>query len=203
MTDTERGRRIIDELARIHSQHQPVVGLAQQAFHKHTHDFEHPEIDPHFRWWSDRMRDEPHMCKESVATLKEGLHAAVMLFHEGKPVAAAGIFNARTADKKDLFFNGMQVVELGSNYVLPEYRHHGLGAKLIAERLLVCAERNLFPISVTTNPRVQGIFKQAQAIAMDTHEQYADMQQKLCLCTKVNAGCKICPMQREGGWVLA
>jgi hypothetical protein len=159
-------------------------------------------IDNHLKWWALQTQSEVHMCTETVESLQKGLLAAIIALVHGEPVAAAGIFHARTKHHERIMFEGQPVVELGSNFVTPLYRVHGLGKKLIEKRIEISLSHNWFPVSVTTNPVVQRIFEQMGMIPMDSDEMYGYLQAHLCICLAESKSCRLCPHVKKGGWVL-
>lgn len=156
----------------------------------------------HLKWWAENTQGEKHMCSETVESLQDGLLGAIIALEEDSVVAAAGIFNARTKEREPIFFEEQLVVELGSNYVTPDYRSKGLGRVLLEKRIEFSQQNGWFPISVTTNPAMQSIFMKKGFISMDKDPLFSDLQKQLCLCPSVNPDCKLCPLAKNGGWVL-
>jgi predicted GNAT family N-acyltransferase len=128
-------------------------------------------IREHLQWWTDQTKREKHMLKVTPESLERELLVAVLVFSDTNIVGAAAIVHARNKSNKEIYHDGKKTVELGSNIITATARNQGLGQLLIKTRLEVCAQRNWFPVSVTTNPIIQEIFRKMSASPMDKHPQ--------------------------------
>lgn len=154
------------------------------------------------KWWSSGTVKEPHMITESPENLEDNLLEGVIVYENNKIIAASGIFPARTKSYKAIYHNNVLVVELGSNYVDPNYREKGIGGELLIMRLKICFKNNWFPVSVTTNKTMQHIFTNIGGSEMDDNPIFEKMRKDLCICKTINPDCKACPLQKKGGWVF-
>lgn len=158
------------------------------------------EIDQTFTWWSKHISTEPHMVHESADGLKHSL-ATVVAYDQQEIVAAAGIFPARTRSGESLFHGGKQVVELGSNVVLAEYRHQGIGTHLIRERLEIARTNDSWlPVSVTTNPTIHSLFRKLAGQPMRNDSDLDGIREALCFCPVISADCLVCSLHPEAAW---
>lgn len=78
------------------------------------------------------------------------------------------------------------VVELGSNYVHPDYRGNNIGRDFMTMRLDYCKHKNYFPVSVTSNKIVQNYFEQLGGVPMKEYSEYKDLCSRIrtCNCPK-------------------
>jgi GNAT superfamily N-acetyltransferase len=154
-------------------------------------------------WWAAGTKKEPHMLTMTEADLQKAHASIFVLGDDSEPVAAAAIFPARNKEEKEIYFNDKLVVELGSNYIAPEFRNNGLGKDLVIRRVQVAYENGWLPVSVTTNPAMHKIFRDLGAEVMDNNPIYRELRHQLCLCKEENNDdCKLCPLKPSGGWLL-
>ena len=78
------------------------------------------------------------------------------------------------------------VVELGSNFVDPDYRGQGIAKEFVKRRLVYCAANNYFAVSVTSNKIMKKIFTELGGVRMDKYPEYADLCSRVrtCNCPK-------------------
>lgn len=156
-------------------------------------------------WWSKQTENEKHMLTLSLNDIKETLLMVVFAFNENrKLIAAAGIFLPRTWNNSRPIVNGWKVVEIGTNYVLPEYRRQGIGKKLIQERLDYAKYKDWFPVSISSNKTVQKMFSQVGGSLMEKDEKYLELRDSLCLKFKCKdkQPCDCCPLIPNCGWIF-
>ena len=160
-------------------------------------------LSQYLSWWVKNINQEKHMLSVTEESLKKELLAAAIAFSENEEVIAiSGIVNGRNKEEKEMIFDNKKVVEIGSNFVSPPFRNRGIGSKLVLERLQVCKEKNWFPVSITTNPVMLRIFHKLNAKSMESDPQYDCLRQELCICHHFSSDCRVCPLQKNGGWVF-
>lgn len=115
-------------------------------------------------------------------------------------MGAAGIFPARTRSGDEITHDGLKVVELGSNYIHPDHRNHGLGEKLLRMRIDKSRQQGWFPVSVTSNRAMAHIFEKVGAIPMDDISSMEQLREQLCLCLKITSACLACPKHKKAAW---
>lgn len=103
---------------------------------------------------------------------------------------------------KEPFLNGSRVVELGTNFVLPEYRNKGIGTKLIEERLRYAKEKKWIPVSISSNEFMHKAFIRLKGILMENNPIYFDLRETLCLRCRDKEGCKCCPCKKRCAWLF-
>ncbi len=155
-------------------------------------------------WWSEKTEQEKHMLTLSMEEIKSTLLMATFAFDEGYLIGAAGIFLPRTWNQSEPYFKGRKVVEIGTNFVLPEYRNQGIGTQLIEERLIFAKKQNWVPVSISSNEIVQKAFVRLGGSLMeDDPEHYADLIDQLCLrCTTKKDECSCCPLAANCAWIF-
>lgn len=151
-------------------------------------------------WWAAGTQVEAHMVTETPESLQASLLDAVFAYDRTEIVGAAGIFPARTSSGLDLYHTGMQVAELGSNYIHPEHRNHGIGECLLKMRLEMARQNNFFPVSVTSNKAMVHIFEKLGATPMDDKKDLADIRKQLCICKVMSSTCMACPNRPRSAW---
>lgn len=160
-----------------------------------------PELESYLDWWIAATQREPHMVSLDHSFKKELLHAVIAL-EQGEPVGAAAIVPARTALHEPIQFGPKMVVELGSNFVEPNFRRNGLARTFVEERIRVSREYNWFPVSVTTNQAVQSLFRNIGGKPLDEEDllEFQDFKKKLCMCTGGPHVCNFCPFTKNAAW---
>lgn len=153
-------------------------------------------------WWTFQMGREPHMLGESAERVIETIEYAYFFFDDNVPIAASGLFGARSKTKECLRFEGTRVVEVGSSVVEPTYRGRGLGKRVMKECVEKAWERELLPVGVSSNPIVHHIFESFGGLSMDDDQRYQELRQQLCLCEQVSPDCRLCPLAERGGWIF-
>ncbi|MCD5390058.1 MAG: GNAT family N-acetyltransferase [Candidatus Pacebacteria bacterium] len=153
-----------------------------------------------FRFWSKGTQSEKHLLSETTSSLRKNILNAVAAYDKYEIVGAAGIFEARTKMKETILFNNKRVVELGSNYIQPEYRGKGLGTLLLKKRLEISLKKNWFTVSVTTNPAMQKIFTAIEGNPMDDLDAFKKLRAQLCLCTGSVHDINSCPFEKNAAW---
>jgi len=90
----------------------------------------------------------------------------------------------RTNEK--MWIGSKLVVELGSNYVDPNYRGKGLAKEFVNTRLNFCKTKNHFAVSVTSNSTMKKIFDEIGGTQMDKYPEYVDLCSRIrtCNCPK-------------------
>ena len=134
-------------------------------------------------WWSNGLMSEPHTTPYTPQELKDAplTCAVVVMLNNEKPIAAARLTPARTRSQEPLMHAGKEVLELGSNYVDPNFRNQTIGRRLIEERLRYVHDHPGYLVVVTTsNPIIEQILLELGAKKADS--VYADIKQALCLC---------------------
>ena len=158
-----------------------------------------------FSWWSDKTTEEKHMLSLSVRDIQETLLVGIFVFNgKADPIAGAGIFKPRTWDGKEPHFNDHQVVELGTNYVLPEYRNQGIGTHLIGERLKYAKEKEWVSVSISSNEIMHRAFSKFNCFIMDEDAgKHGHLMEHLCLrCKTDRETCKCCPFAEKSAWIF-
>ncbi|MCE9585513.1 GNAT family N-acetyltransferase [Candidatus Nomurabacteria bacterium] len=164
---------------------------------------ESARITQNFEWWSCKTREEKHMLTLSVDEIKSTLLMAVFSYENNEIIGAAGIFLPRTCDKSEPYLDGKKVVEIGTNFVLPDYRGNGIGESLIRERLKFAKEKNWVSVSISSNEVVQKIFRKVNGCLMEDHSCCEALRKTLCLrCNDRKENCKICPLFKDCSWVF-
>ncbi len=160
---------------------------------------ENEDINPYLNWWILATQREPHMVSLDQSFKSDLLHAVIAL-HKGRPVGAAAIVPARTATHELISFRLKMVVELGSNFVEPDFRRNGLARIFVEERIRIAREKGWFPVSVTTNSAVQDLFMKIGGRPMDNQEELSELRKQLCMCPKGPCVCNFCPFEEKAAW---
>jgi len=155
-------------------------------------------------WWVESINKEKKMLQTTEESLLSELLVATFAVSSetGDVVAAAGIVNARNKHNTEIVWNNKKVIEIGSNFVSPDFRNQGIGRRLVERRLELCKERGWIPVSVTTNPAMLRIFSKFNAVPMDGIEEYKKLREDLCLCAVVSCDCSFCPLHPQAGWIF-
>lgn len=155
-------------------------------------------------WWSEMTKQEKHMLTLTIDEIKDTLLMAVFASNDdSKLIAAAGIFQPRTWSKSQPYYNGKKVVEIGTNYVLPEYRNQGIGTQLIEERLAFAKKQDWVAVSISSNQIVQKAFVNLNGSLMENDPECSDLIDLLCLRCKDNReDCSCCPIVPNCGWIF-
>ncbi len=160
-----------------------------------------PELESYLSWWIAATQREPHMVSLDESFRVDLLHAVIAI-EDGRPIGAAAIVPARTALHEPIQFGPKMVVELGSNFVEPDFRRNGLARAFVEERIRVSREYNWFPVSVTTNPAVQSLFRNIGGKPIDEEDllEFQDLKKKLCMCQNGPGQCNFCPFTKNAAW---
>lgn len=164
-------------------------------------DSQNPEIENYLGWWITATHKEPHMVSLDENFRQDLLHGVIAIEH-GRPIGAAAIVPARTILQESITLGPQVVVELGSNFVEPDFRRQGLAKIFVEERVKIARERNWFPVSVTTNPAVQGLFRKIGGKPIDEEEleEFNLLTKKLCMCQGGPHKCNFCPFAKNAAW---
>lgn len=150
-------------------------------------------------WWSDGTRTEKHTITMTPESLESDLLGSIIVYIDNEIAGAAGIFSARNKEGIDIYHNDQLVVELGSNFISKKFRGRGLGRELLNRRIALSRRRRWFPVSVTTNPAMQHIFKKIGAFSMD-NKKMNSIRNALCLCIGATHDTSSCPLERDACW---
>ncbi len=160
---------------------------------------ENEDINPYLNWWITATQKEKHMVSLSD-DFKTQILYAVIAVHQGQPIGAAAIVPARTFQNDLIQFNSRLVVELGSNYVEPNFRRQGLAKIFVETRINFAKLNNWFAVSVTTNPNVQDLFIKVGGKPINEEEEFIDLKKHLCMCRNGPNKCDFCPFTQNAAW---
>lgn len=161
-------------------------------------------LEHHFQWWAEKTVHEKHMFPKTPEELKREALIAVFCFVPGAGlVAAAGIFPVKGKAGLPARHRGKRVVELGSNYISPDWRRQGIGTRLLAERIRLAKENGWCPTSVTTNPVMRRAFSALGGIDMDSSACYSGLKDLLCVCSETERPvCRCCSFTASAAWIF-
>ena len=159
------------------------------------------DCERYFQRWAKGIEVEKHMVNETPEDLeKKSLEVVFAIRSDYEFIGASAIMPARTRNCGEIIHGNLQVVELGSNFIEPEFRNQGIGEKLLLRRLELSFKKKWFPVSVTTNPAMQHIFKKLGAVPMDDLAEFKKMRKELCICKQICESCLSCPLKENAGW---
>lgn len=161
-------------------------------------------LEHYFQWWAGKTIHEKHMFPKTAEELKrEALIAVFVVMPECGVIAAAGIFPVKGKEVSAALFDGKRVVELGSNYISPEWRQQGIGTTLLIERIRLANENGWCPTSVTTNPVMRHVFREVGGIDMDSSACYSRLKDLLCVCSEMERiACRCCSFTKSAAWIF-
>lgn len=159
---------------------------------------EFPSLLP---WWAAKTQEEHHLLSLTVADIQETLVVASVMFDEaGRPIAIAGLFEARSRSGQPISWSGRQVLELGSAYVCPHYRQQGLAKQLMLKRLEFARQHGYCPVCVSTNPIIQHLIRVSGGYPISSLPNGGTLKHELCLCKTITPACTTCPFTPEAAW---
>lgn len=129
-----------------------------------------------------------YLVKREVDFYLKNSLCIVFALDKGNFVGAASVISCldnRTGEK--MWDDKTRLItELGSNYVIPEYRGSSIGRDFIMARLDYCNQKDYFPVSVTSNKVIQNHFEKVGGVLLKEYPQYKDLCPRIrtCNCPK-------------------
>lgn len=161
-----------------------------------------------YQWLSSHTKNERFLRRKSSEEIKTESLFSVWAFNKenGELAGGAIVYYGYGMDKKSwLKWDDRNIVELGSNFVLPKYEARGIAKTFVEKRLQYVREQNFFPVSVTENMVMQHVLNKFASPIEEFGEQYLLLRAIMrdCKCDDVEkVDCKICLLANRVMWVF-
>lgn len=167
-------------------------------------DFSDDRYDAYLELWASKTQTEYHMLRRTIDFFKDNLLCACFAFDGELFIGAAGLIPCLRINKTSISYKGSLVVELGSNFVDPKYRNHGIGTEFVMQRLNFAWRHNYLPVSVTGNEKIKKIFNKIGGCLMEDYTYYDHIrtQVRVCECLEDLKPCGVCPLKDKAIWVF-
>jgi len=160
------------------------------------------------KWLSAHTKNERFLRQKTSEEIQTESLFSVWAFNEenGELAGGAVVYYGYGMDKKTwLKWGDRNIVELGSNFVLPKYEARGIAKTFVEKRLEYVRKNNFFPLSVTENLVMQHVLNKFASPIEEFGEQYLLLRliMRDCKCNETEkVDCKICLLANRVMWVF-